>query len=58
MRELPFDSLAELVSQDVIGTDVTGTNAVRYVFGQCLPGSAMTHLAVTIGEVTWMEPPK
>ena len=43
-RGMDFDSLSQLVSQDVVGTDVTGTNAVRYVFGQCLPGSSQTQL--------------
>src|SRR5260370_26592212 len=43
-RGMDFDSLAQLVSQDVVGTDITGTNAVRSVFGQCLPGSSITQL--------------
>ncbi len=38
------ESLAELVSQDAIGTDVTGAGAVRYVFGPLNPYSTMTNL--------------
>ncbi|HKB78886.1 MAG TPA: GWxTD domain-containing protein, partial [Thermoanaerobaculia bacterium] len=38
------DALKELVSEDVIGTDITGTRAVGYVFGPASPGTTMTNL--------------
>ena len=38
------DSLADLVSQDAIGTDIDGKKAVSYVFGPAAPGSTMTNL--------------
>jgi Ca-activated chloride channel family protein len=43
-RGLDFESMEQLVSQDVIGTDITGTGAVRYVFGPAAPNTTMTNL--------------
>jgi quercetin dioxygenase-like cupin family protein len=38
------------------GDTVTAEAGLEHWHGAA-PGSAMTHLAVTIGEVTWLEPP-
>ncbi|HMC22748.1 MAG TPA: VWA domain-containing protein [Thermoanaerobaculia bacterium] len=41
------DSMAELVSQDAIGTDIDERRAVQYVFGPISPYSTMTNLEYT-----------
>ena len=43
-RGMDLESMANLVSQDAIGTDVNGTGAVRYVFGPAAPNTTMTNL--------------
>jgi von Willebrand factor type A domain. len=42
----PFDpdAMKELISQDEVGTDVTGDNAVRRVFGPASMGSSVTNV--------------
>jgi len=41
---MDMDSMAELVSQDAIGTDIDARKAVQYVFGTVTPYTTMTNL--------------
>ena len=44
------DAMKELVSQDEIGTDVTGDGAVQRVFGPAGPTTTMTNLEMQLHE--------